>query len=35
MELLARVPLYQHLTSTITGRSTIQAFGKEKEFIAE
>ncbi|XP_033610700.1 multidrug resistance-associated protein 5 isoform X5 [Cryptotermes secundus] len=35
MEVMSRVPLYQHLMSTITGRSTIQAFAKEKEFIAD
>lgn len=34
-EVMSRVPLYQHLMTTIMGRSTIQAFAKEKEFIAD
>jgi hypothetical protein len=35
IEELSRVPLYQHVVTTITGRTTIQAFAKDKDFIAE
>jgi hypothetical protein len=34
-EVESRVPLYQHLVTTVTGRTTIQAFAKDKDFIAE
>jgi len=35
IEELSRVPLYQHVVTTITGRTTIQAFAKDKDFVAE
>lgn len=35
IEELSRVPLYQHVVTTITGRTTIKAFSKDKDFIAE
>ncbi|PSN32023.1 hypothetical protein C0J52_18115 [Blattella germanica] len=35
MEVGSRAPLYQHLVTSITGRTYIQAFLKEKDFIAD
>lgn len=35
IEELSHVPLYQHVVTTVTGRTTIQAFSKAKDFIAE
>lgn len=35
IEELSRIPLYQHVVTTITGRTTIQAFAKDKDFIAD
>ncbi|XP_069684662.1 ATP-binding cassette sub-family C member 12-like isoform X2 [Periplaneta americana] len=35
IEVASRVPLYEHLVTTITGRTTIQAFAKDKEFISD
>jgi hypothetical protein len=32
---ISRIPLRQHLVTTITGRTTIQAFAKDKDFIEE
>jgi len=35
IEGLSRIPLYEHVVTTITGRTTIQAFAKDKDFIAD
>ncbi|KAJ9588318.1 hypothetical protein L9F63_018316, partial [Diploptera punctata] len=35
IEVGSRAPLYQHVSNTVTGRTYIQAFAKEKEFIAD
>jgi len=35
IEGLSRIPLYEHVVTTITGRTTIQAFTKDKDFIAD